>query len=214
MPAIIQAFSDYVCPYCYLGEFPLRNAATKTGVELVWRAFQLRKSGSPEFDPRGEKMTEGWRNSIYPMAARLGVEINQPSYAPLTRLAHEAAAWARSQGRFDPFHDELFRAHFIYDKDISEISTLKEIAWRVGLNPGELEMALNKQRLAEEVDEDLLIAETYGITIVPTFVIGGHLLQGVQEEAMLVRAIELAQDGKLDAEVKKLPHLPINIAKK
>ncbi len=50
---------------------------------------------------------------ILPMAARLGVEINRPSRAPLTRLAHEAAAWARSQGRFDPFHKGLFRVYFV-----------------------------------------------------------------------------------------------------
>jgi len=214
MPAIIQVFSDYVCPYCYLGEFPLRQAAAKTGVEVVWRAFQLRTSEPPKFDPRGERMTESWRDSIYPMAARLGAEINQPSRAPLTRLAHEAAAWARSQGRFDQFHKELFRAYFVEDRDIGEAFTLKEIAWRAGLNPGELEKALNERRMAEEVDEDLLIAETYGVTLVPAFVIGGHLLQGVQEESTLVRAIELARDGKLDSEVKKLPHLPISIAKK
>lgn len=214
MPALIQVFSDYVCPYCYLGAFPLRQAAAKTGAQVVWRAFQLRKSGPPKFDPRGERMTEGWRNSIYPMAERLGVEVNQPSQAPLTRFAHEAAAWARSQGRFEPLHDGLFRAHFVEGKDIGEMATLKEIAWRAGLNPGELEKALDEQRMAEEVDEDLLIAETYGVTLVPAFVIGGHLLQGVQEESTLVRAIEMARDGKLDAEVKKLPHLPISIAKK
>src|SRR5262249_53881077 len=136
------------------------------------------------------------------------------SHAPLTRLAHEAAAWARSQGRFGPFHKELFRAHFIEDKDIGEAPTLKEIAWRAGLNQVEMEQALVERRMAEDVDEDLLIAETYRVTVVPTFVISGYLLQGAQEESTLVRAIDLARDGALDAEVKKLPHLPISIAKR
>jgi len=214
MPVTIQVFSDYVCPYCYLGELPLGNAAAKTGAQVVWRAFQLRKPGEPKLDPRSERITESWRDSVYPMAARFGVEINQPSHAPLTRSAHEAAAWARSQDRFEPFHKELFRAHFVDDIDIGEMSALKEIARRTRLNPGELEQALGERRMAEDVDEDLLIAETYGVTVVPAFVIGGYLLQGVQEESTLVKAIELARDGKLDAEVKKLPHLPISIAKR
>jgi predicted DsbA family dithiol-disulfide isomerase len=210
----VQVFSDYVCPYCYLGAFPLKNAAAKTSAQIVWRAYQLRTSGPSKFAPDDGRRSEEWRNSVYPMAARLGVEIHQPSQAPLTRLAHESAAWARSHGRFDLFHEALFRAHFIEGKDIGVVTTLKAIARRVGLNPGELELALNERRMAEEVDEDSLIAETYGVKVAPSFVISGFLLQGAQEESTLVRAIELALGGKLDAEVKKLPHLPISIAKK
>jgi predicted DsbA family dithiol-disulfide isomerase len=210
----LQVFSDYVCPYCYLGAFPLKNAAAKTGAQIVWRAYQLQSSGPSKFAPDDARRNEEWRNSVYPLAAQLGVEIHQPSQAPLTRLAHEAAAWARSQGRFDQFHEAVFRAHFVEGKDIGVITTLKEIAWRVGLNPIELEQSLDERRTAEEVDEDLLIAETYGVTVAPSLVISGFLLQGIQEESTLVRAIELAREGKLDAEVKKLPHLPISIARK
>lgn len=213
MPVVIQVFSDYVCPYCYLGAIPIGKAAAVTGAEVVWRAFQLRESGPPKFEPRGERMNAGWKNSIYPMAERLGVEMHQPSRLPLTRLAHEAAAWARSKDSFEQFHRRLFNAFFVEDKDFSELVVLKEIAWQAGLNPGELEKALAEQRMADEVDEDLLIARTYGITSVPSCVIGGHVLAGVQDEAILIRAIELARDGKLEAETRKLPHLPVNITR-
>lgn len=184
-----------------------------TGAEIVYRAFQLRESGPPKFEPRSERTNAGWNNSIYPMAERLGVKINQPSRAPLTRLAHEAAAWARARHSFEPFHQRLFRAFFLEDKDIGELAVLKEIAWQAGLNPSDLEQALKENRMADEVEEDLLIARTYGVTMVPSFVIAGHVLAGVQDEAVLIRAIELARDGKLEAETKKLPHLPVNITR-
>jgi predicted DsbA family dithiol-disulfide isomerase len=213
MTVNVQVFSDYVCPYCYLVTAPLKNAAAKTGARIVWRAYLLAAGGPPKFAAGDGRGGEEWRNSVYPMAARLGVEIHQPSRAPSTRMAHEAAAWARSLGRFDAFHEALFRTHFVEGKDISALTTLKEIAWRIGENPGDLEQGVNDRRMAEEVDEDLLIAETYGVTVAPTFVIGGYLLQGAQEESTLVRAIELARDGKLDAEVKKLPHPPIRIGR-
>ncbi len=213
MSIIIQAFSDYVCPYCYLGEVALKRAAAATGAEIVHRAYQLRESGPPELEPRGERLSASWKNSISPMAQALGVEIRQPSRLPLTRLAHEAAASARQQGRFEPFHRQLFKAYFVDDKDFSEVSVLKEIAWQAGLNPNELEKALAEHRMAEDVDEDLLIAQTYRITSVPTFVIAGHLLRGVQEEALFTKAIQLAQTGALEAETRKLPHLPISITR-
>lgn len=213
MPVVVQVFSDYVCPYCYLGEAAVRNAAAITGAEIVWRAYQLREDGPPKFEPRSERMNAAWGNSIYPMAERLGVKINQPSRAPLTRLAHEAAAWARARHSFEPFHQRLFKAFFLEDKDIGELAVLKDIAWQAGLNPSDLEAALKENRMADEVDEDLLIARTYGVAMVPSFVIGGHVLAGVQDEAVLIRAIELARDGKLEAETKKLPHLPVNITR-
>jgi predicted DsbA family dithiol-disulfide isomerase len=179
----------------------------------VHRAFQLRESGPPRLDPLGEKLTQGWRNSIGPMAASLGLVMKQPTRLPLTRLAHEAAAWARARGAFAPFHEALFRAFFVDDLDIGDPAVLKTVAFRAGLNDADLDAALGERRMADEVDEDRLIAQTYGITSVPTFVIGGHLLRGVQEEATLIRAIELAETGKLDEETRRLPHLPITISR-
>ncbi|MDQ3010892.1 MAG: DsbA family protein [Acidobacteriota bacterium] len=127
MSVIIQVFSDYICPYCYLGGVALRRAAVATGATVVHRAYQLRESGPPKLEPRGERMNAVWENSIYPMAKQLGAEIHQPSRSPLTRLTHEAAAWARQQGRFDQFHRQLFNAFFIEDKDFSEMSVLKRL---------------------------------------------------------------------------------------
>ena len=213
MSVVIQFFFDYVCPYCYLGEAILKRAAAATNVEVVRRAYQLRESGPPKLEPQGERINAAWENSILPLATELDVEIHQPSRMPLTRLAHEAAAWARQRGRFEQFHAKLFRACFVEDKDVSEMSVLKEIAWQSGLNSNEMEKALVGHHTAEEVDEDLLIARTYGITSVPTFVIAGHPLRGVQDTAVLINAIELARSGKLDAETRKLPHLPIGITR-
>lgn len=212
MSIVIQAFSDYVCPYCYLGETVLQRAAAATGAEVVRRAYPLSESGAPPLDQ--QRLNAAWENMIYPTAAKLGVKIRRPSRLPSTRQAHEAAAWARRQGHFESFHAGLFRACFVEDKDFGELSVLKEIARQSGLNPAELERVLTERQMAEDVDEDLLIAQTYGVSLVPTFVVSGHLLRGVQEEAMLIKVIELARDGKLNAETRKLPHLPVTITRR
>jgi predicted DsbA family dithiol-disulfide isomerase len=211
---IIQVFSDYTCPFCRLGEVALNRAAAKTGAQIVWRAHQLRVSGPPRLDPQNAAMKQGWREQILPWAERLGVEMRQPTRLPLTRRAHEAAAWARSQGRFDEYHQAIFRAYFVEDADLDEVETLTGLARRLGLPPEDLAAALREHRFAEEVDEDLLVGQTYGVTGVPTFVIGGCLLYGVQEEATLVRAVEAARAGRPVLELKKLPMLPVNITRK
>ncbi len=58
-----------------------------------------------------------------------------------------------------------------------------------------------------------MIARTYKITTVPSIVFSGHVLSGVQEESVLIKAIELASTGELEAETHKLPHLPVSIAR-
>ena len=213
MSRVIQVFSDYSCPFCYIGEETLRRSVRVAGGEIVRRAWLLRVDGPPRLDPMGEAMNEGWRNTIYPMAERLGVEIRQPSRAPLTRMAHEAAAWARTQGRLEEFHRGLFKLLFVEDQDIGDVEVLKELAWKIGLNSSVLAGVLEGGEMTDEVDEDLLIARTYGIKGVPTYVIGGHLIYGVQEDQALIRAIETAREGRFNGEMQKLPNLPINITK-
>ena len=197
-----------------MGQVALNRVAARTGAQIVWRAYQLRKDGLPRIEPRGEAMNKGWRETVLPMAAALGVEMQQPSRLPLTRYAHEAAAWARAQGRFDEFHQAVLRAHFVEDLDIGVPETLQQLAWRLGMECADLAAALHEQRHADEVDEDLLIAETYGVRGVPAFVIGGQVLFGVQEEFALMRAVEAARRGEQVTAGKSAPVVPITIQKK
>ena len=73
MTVNIQVFSDYVCPYCYLATVPLMKAVERTGAQVVWRAYLLSASGPRKFAPDDRRRNEDWRNSVYPMAARLGL---------------------------------------------------------------------------------------------------------------------------------------------
>ncbi|MDX2030147.1 MAG: DsbA family protein [Blastocatellia bacterium] len=214
MSITIQVFSDYVCPFSYLGEVALRAAAARTGAEIVPRAWLPGESGAPNLDPQGEAMSRAWRETLSPMAERLGRAMRRPTRLPATRLAHEAAAWAGARHAFDAYRQRLFQAYFQEDRDIGEIGVLKEIAFQLGLNPDDLAASLHEQRMADEVDEDLMIGRTYGVTGAPTFVLGGHLLSGIQEEATLVRAIEAVRSGKADEERRKLRRLPIGITRR
>ena len=101
MAVTIQVFSDYVCPFCRLGEVAAKQAAAQTGAQLVWRAYQLRKEGPPRLDPQGEVMTKGWRATIYPMADRLGLALRQPTRLP--------PGWQRARGIQSQQEEELIR---------------------------------------------------------------------------------------------------------
>jgi predicted DsbA family dithiol-disulfide isomerase len=56
-------YADYVCPYCLLQLDILEQLEREAGVELDWRAFELRPDPVPTLEPRGAYLINTWRDS-------------------------------------------------------------------------------------------------------------------------------------------------------
>jgi predicted DsbA family dithiol-disulfide isomerase len=154
---------------------------TEQGVDVVWRAFELRPDPVPTLEPGGEYLRRAWRDSVYPLAERMGITMKLPPVQPRTRLAHQAAHWARAQGRFDDYHDALFRAFFERGEDIGEVAVLTRLAADLGLDGDSLRDALERRELEPSVLADERDAEALGVSGVPAFVADRRaLLSGVQ----------------------------------
>src|SRR5436190_12364789 len=91
MPLKIKVYSDYVCPFCYLAEVPLREAIRGKDVEVEWMPFELRPEPQPTLRPEGDYLQRAWLQSVYPIARRMGVPIKLPALSPQphTHLAFE-----------------------------------------------------------------------------------------------------------------------------
>lgn len=169
---------------------------SEPGIEVVWRAFELRPEPVPTLDPRGDYLQNAWKNSVYPLAERLGVTMRLPPVQPRTRLAHEAAHWARSGGRFDDYHAELFRAFFERGEDIGDVEVLTSLAAALGLRGDSLRRALEAREFEKSVLEDEREAEAAGVGGVPAFVANGRAaLSGVQTVANLKMLVGHARAG-------------------
>lgn len=157
----------------------LRGA--EPGVEVVWRAFELRPDPVPTLDPGGDYLRRTWRDSVYPLAEKMGITMKLPPVQPRTRLAHQAAHWARAGGRFDDYHAALFRAFFERGEDIGRIAVLTRLAEDLGLEGESLRQALERRELEPSVLADERDAEALGLSGVPAFVADRRaLLTGVQ----------------------------------
>jgi predicted DsbA family dithiol-disulfide isomerase len=161
------------------------------GVEVVWRAFELRPHPIPTLDPGGDHLRRAWRHSVYPLAGRLGITMKLPPVQPRTRLAHEAAHWARSQGRFDDYHEALFRAFFERGDDIGEVGVLTSLAAELGLDSESLRQALERHEFEQRVLDDERQAEQLGVSGVPAFIADRRAaLSGVQPVENLKKLVE------------------------
>jgi predicted DsbA family dithiol-disulfide isomerase len=178
----LEVFSDYVCPFCWLAEPALDQLKREEAdLEIIRRAYELRPEPVPTLDPKGEYLERVWRHAVYPMADRMGMAIKLPPVQPRSRRAHEAARWARDQGRFDDYNEAVFRAFFQRGEDIGKADVLAGLASELDLDGESLGLALTRRDYEAEVLADERAAGAMQIRSVPAFVAERlTMLSGVQ----------------------------------
>jgi predicted DsbA family dithiol-disulfide isomerase len=155
--------------------------------------FELRPEPNPTLRPEGEYLQRAWRQSVYPIAQRMGVPINLPPVSPQphTHLAFEGYQYAKERGKGNDYNHRLLRAFFVEGQDIGAIDVLTKLAGEVGLKESEFHEALQTRRYREAHRQALRHAyDEAGVTGVPMFLIGDEVLTGLQDAAALEAAIE------------------------
>jgi predicted DsbA family dithiol-disulfide isomerase len=97
-----------------------------------------------------------------------------------SRLAQELASWAVSQPGGEAIHDALFRAYFVDGKNIGDPDVLVELAKSVGLSADEAREVIDTRSHKAAVDADWEKSREYGVTGVPTYVVGDRGVVGAQ----------------------------------
>lgn len=196
----IKIYSDYVCPFCYLGEQILEDVKGENpelDIQTEWMPFELRPQPTPTLRPEDEYLPRIWNSSVYPMAKELGVDIKLPTVSPqpYTHLAFEGFQFAKEKGKGEVYTNRMFEAFFKEDKDIGSVEMLTELAEEIGLDPDAYRQALESRKYKEQHQKVLQHVYQLGIQAVPTFKIGRHYYQGVISKERLKEVIEETADG-------------------
>jgi predicted DsbA family dithiol-disulfide isomerase len=188
----LQMWIDFVCPYCFLAEKPLAEATRGLNVEIDWMPFELRPYPQPTLRPEDEYLQTVWPRSVYPLAARLGVDIRLPDVSPqpYSRLALEGLQFAKEHGRATQYVETLLRGFFQRSLDIGDPVVLEALAGEAGLAVDAFRAALREGWYRERHKQALELARRLGIRAVPTLVFAGHRLEGVPDGPALRRALQ------------------------
>lgn len=117
-----------------------------------------------------------------------------PPVQPRSRLAHEAAHWARAENRFDDYNGAVFRAFFERGENIGETDVLVSLARRLNMDGERLRRALENGDFLETVLFDEKEAAAIGVSGVPAFVANRRAaLSGVQTAENLKQLIDYAR---------------------
>ena len=161
-------FADYVCPFCRLADTAAARLREEGRVAVDGAAFELYPTGTPVPDSDA-----AWPHSVERLAAELGVPIKRPAAMPRTRKAHEAAAYARSEGKHADMHAAIYAAYWQDGRDIGRIDVLVDIGRESGLDPTRLKVALDIDQWTEVVEQDEIRAARLGLSSVPAYVLTG-----------------------------------------
>ncbi|MEQ6250188.1 DsbA family oxidoreductase [Sulfitobacter sp. HNIBRBA3233] len=195
----VYVWTDFVCPYCLIGESTIHAAVEAEGAALVWLPFELRPHPTPTLRPEDDYLQTTWKKSVYPMAKRLGVDIRLPTISPqpYTRTAFIGMQWAADQGTANSYVEAVMRTFFQEDRDIGDIAVLKQIVDGLGLDADAFEAALVQPEYARRHDAALALARNVGVQAVPSVLIGDRLASGMQDVENLRAMIRAATSNLL-----------------
>jgi predicted DsbA family dithiol-disulfide isomerase len=171
-------------------------------VKVEWVHFPLH----PDTPPEGRSLADLFagrnvdRKAMHAqMKARMdaeGLPYGERTMTYNSRLAQELGKWADTQPGGDAFHDAMFRAYFVEARDISQPAVLLEIVEQVGLSAAGAREVLEKRTFKAAVDADWELSRRYGVTGVPTFVVGRQGVVGAQPyEALEELVLKAAAEG-------------------
>lgn len=194
-PVPVWVYSDYACPFCYVGDERLRRLGRKVRIEPRWRPLELHP-GLPADGLPIEQLgypPEQWsamQRAVEEMAEELELPFRLPDFAANSHEALQAAEFAKDLGRdiFRRIHGALFRAYLVEGRNFGRREELLTMAEESGVDREGLESALQDGRYEAELKEARAEAERYGIGGTPTFLFGRYKVVGaaplpVMEEA-------------------------------
>lgn len=203
----ITIWSDFVCPFCYIGESYLEKALENfehaDEVEIEYKSFLL----SPESqytpgknyyqafaDEKGVSLdqSKAMMQQVLDMAEKSGVNINY-DIAKFTNTvtAHHVFQYAKEQGKGNEFFKRFYEAHFNQGEVLSDEETIVRLAEEVGLDGEKVHQIIESKAYSNEVTQDLSESRQVGVQGVPFFVFDNkYALSGARPTEYFTQVLE------------------------
>ena len=218
----IEIWSDYVCPFCYIGKRTLEQALKKSGYEsqadISFKAYQLdpntpvdskvstyeslaKKMGQTV--EQAKEMTKG----VADHARTVGLEYNFDGMVEAnTFAAHRLVKWAESLGKAAELTEQLLHSYFIEAHNVGDAEVLLSAAGQVGLPREQAREVLASDRFTAEVQTDIKEAHQIGVQGVPFFVINRkYAISGAQPlQAFVDSLIQIGEEEGIRPALKPM----------
>jgi len=204
----INIVSDTVCPWCYVGKQRLDKAIakwTKTHpddtISTTWMPFYLNPDApkgsvdkqeyyNTRFGPERTKMIQGRLSAI---GKADGIDFKFGGRTGNTRDSHRLVQLGKTKGPAVQTRvvEELFKAYFEAEQDITSRDVLVAAGVRAGLDEAEVKEWLASDKGGKQVDEEVEDAQSRFISGVPNFTVDDRFqLEGAQDPEAFIQVFE------------------------
>ncbi|MFJ7733265.1 DsbA family protein [Lysinibacillus sp. NPDC097231] len=205
----IEIFSDFTCPFCYIGKRELEHAIDLAGysgqVEIEYKAYQigpdtpienaptLYESMAEKFDATIEEVKE-MTKGIAMRATEVGLHYNfEEMKTAHTEKAHRLAKWTKQFGKEMAYTEALMSSYFTEGKDINDDDFLLKVIEDLGLNVEIAKGVIVSNDFNEALDKDRYDAQQLGVQSVPFFVFENRYgIKGAEPNEVFVRTLHQA----------------------
>lgn len=198
----LEVFSDYVCPWCYLGSARVARLQEDWDIDVRIVHYPLHLE-TPEEGQSLERLFAGRNVDIEQMQEHMasvmraeGLEYGDRTMTYNSHRAQQLAAWAVEQEGGHTIHRALFEAYFVEGVNLAKADILVDIAADVGLDADRARQVLQSRRYREAVSADWERSRALGVTGVPTYRVGEHEVTGAQPYEVLEALVQQAGASK------------------
>ncbi|MGM0839535.1 MAG: DsbA family oxidoreductase [Bacillota bacterium] len=203
----IEVWSDYVCPFCYIGKRHLEEALQqfpeRDQVEIAFKSFELDPDAPVDTDMSIQEIlskkygtsleqAKNMTDSMTKQAATVGLDFRFDTSIPTNTFdAHRLTTYAKTKGKETELTEILLHAHFTLSKHIGDKETLVRLAEQAGLDAEESQAVLESDEFTQDVRADEEEARQIGVQGVPFFVINRkYAISGAQPSDVFLSSIQ------------------------
>jgi predicted DsbA family dithiol-disulfide isomerase len=194
--ANIDVFSDFICPWCYIGkrrlEVALRYLSTDVRARVRWQPFALDRGTA-----RGALEQAGTTRFLTALGAGEGIDFafDRVTRVPDTANAHRLVWLASSHGGpgklADAVVERLYRAFWCEGQDIGSLDTLAALAGEAGMDARRIGALLASAAGVAEMQPARRRGDELGIEAIPFILINDRVgVRGTRSSQDLAAAIQ------------------------
>lgn len=205
----IEAWSDVICPWCYIGKRRLELALAKfphwENVQVIWRSFELDPNSPRQLPGTLEEMlaqkygvspqeAAAMNARVTEVAKEVGLEYRLANAHPGNTFdAHRLLHFAASKQLGDGAAERLMHAYFSESLAVGDHAALARLAPEFGIAENEALTMLKSDAYAKDVRADEARAANFGVTAVPFFLIDENVaVSGAQPVEVFASALQQA----------------------
>lgn len=204
----IDIWSDFVCPFCYIGKRHIEEATKDMDdVTFEYHSYELDPTAPEKYDGTmyeyfaeskgmSAAQSENTIQQVITMAENAGLDYHYEDVQHgNTVKPHRLFQYAKTQGKGTEFMEVAKEAYFINGKWLNDNQTLLKLAGKIGLDKDRAAQVLDSEDYLEDMQKDIAMAQQIGVQGVPFFVINGKYgLSGAQPVETFKQAIKDIQE--------------------